>query len=439
MPLFLLSRQRVLLAGFGGLLLLMAVAAADALFSFREIRIESARLHQSFLFRHHALDDIRFGIFLSGIFVRDYLLAPTPAIAEEQWVMLQDVRAKTDAAVKSYSSSISAAELAPFRSLTGEINTYWKVLDLMFHLGSDQKKRASYPYFYKDLVQRRVTMLDLADRIANVNDRELASGDEKSAEIFDRFWRRLIAVLGVTLGGAAIVAAVTVARLARLENEARLRYQESKDLSARLVKAQEDERRAISRELHDEAGQSLSALLMEAGNAAGVDDPAQLRSHIESIRALAQNSVDVVRNMALLLRPSMLDDFGLAPALEWHAREVSKRTGLKIQVEADLDGEDLPDDLRTCVYRVVQEALNNCARHAQARNARITLDRQADCLIVRIEDDGRGFPAGRFRGLGLLGIEERVGRLNGSFRVDTEPGKGARLQVEFPLNGKRPA
>src|SRR5260370_12395966 len=138
MPLFLFSRQRVLLVGFGGLLLLMAVAAADALFSFREIRIESARLHESFLFRRHALVDSRSGIFLSGIFVRDYLLAPTPDIAEKQWVMLQDVRAKTDAAVNSYSSSISTAELPPFRSLTGEINTYWKVLDLMFHLGTAQ-------------------------------------------------------------------------------------------------------------------------------------------------------------------------------------------------------------------------------------------------------------------------------------------------------------
>ena len=134
----------------------------------------------------------------------------------------------------------------------------------------------------------------------------------------------------------------------------------------------------------------------------------------------------------------MLDDFGLTPALEWHAKEVSKRTGLRVEVEADLDGEDLPDELRTCVYRVVQEALNNCARHAQARTARITLDRQADRLVVRIEDDGRGFPGGRCRGLGLLGIEERVGRLNGRFRVHTEPGKGARLEVELPLNGKRP-
>jgi signal transduction histidine kinase len=416
----------------------MTLAAADALFSFREIRIETARIRQSFLSRHHALDEIRSGIFLSGTFVRDYLLAPSSTIAEAQWVKLQDLRGQTEAAIKSYSTSLPTAELQPFGSLTGEIKTYWRVLDLMFHLGSDQKRRATYPYFYKDLVQRRTIMLELADRVAALNDRELASGDDKSAEIFDRFWHRLITVMGIALGGASILAAITITRLARLENEARLRYQESKELSARLVKAQEDERRAISRELHDEAGQSLSALLIEAGNAAGVTDPAELRNHIESIRALAENCVNVVRNMALLLRPSMLDDFGLMPALEWHAREVSKRTGLRVHVEANRIAEDLPDELRTCVYRVVQEALNNCTRHAQALNARITLHQQTAKLVVRVEDDGRGFPAGRFRGLGLLGIEERVLRLNGSLQVDSEPGKGARLQIELPLNGAQP-
>jgi len=427
-----------LLVGFGGLLLLMSLAAADALFAFREIRIESARIRRSFLARHHALDEIRSGIFLSGTFVRDYLLAPSQIIAETQWVELQSLQTRTDAAIKTYSGDLAAGELEPFRSLTGEIHTYWKVLDLMFHLGSDKKRRSSYPYFYKELVSRRTTMLELADRIAAVNDRELASGDDKSAEIFDRFWRRLIAVMAIALGGAAVVAGATVFRIMRIENESLRARDQLKELSARLVKAQEEERRAISRELHDEVGQSLSGLLMEAGNAAAVDDPAELQKHIESIRVLAENSVNVIRNMALLLRPSMLDDFGLTPALEWHGREVSKRTGLKIHVDADIDGEDLPDEHRTCVYRAVQEALHNCTRHAQAKHARITLHREGRKLVVRIEDDGCGFPAGRVRGLGLLGIEERVTQLHGSFQVNSEPGKGASLRIELPLNGALP-
>ena len=111
------------------------------------------------------------------------------------------------------------------------------------------------------------------------------------------------------------------------------------------MEAQEEERRAISRELHDEVGQSLSALLMELGNLGAVaPGDAELRSHVESIRKLAESSVNVVRNMALLLRPSMLDDLGLVPALQWQAREISKRTGMAVTVDAESVADDLPED-----------------------------------------------------------------------------------------------
>src|SRR6202007_1073524 len=146
------------------------------------------------------------------------------------------------------------------------------------------------------------------------------------------------------------------AELQQRYDEGSRAHQELQDLSARLLAAQEEERRAISRELHDEVGQSLSALLMEAGNAAArvPQDSAQnsvdVRRHVESIKKLAEASVNVIRNMTLLLRPSMLDDFGLVPALEWQAREVSKRTGLRVQVSAEESAGELPDELKTCIY-----------------------------------------------------------------------------------------
>jgi signal transduction histidine kinase len=207
-----------------------------------------------------------------------------------------------------------------------------------------------------------------------------------------------------------------------------------KDLSARLVDAQEQERRAISRELHDEVGQSLSALLMELGNLGAVaPGDAELRSHVESIRKLAESSVNVVRNMALLLRPSMLDDLGLVPALQWQAREISKRTGLAVTVEAENVADDLPEEHKTCIYRVVQEALNNCARHAFARSVRIVVVQESDRIRLSVLDDGLGFNSTHTRGLGLLGMEERVTHLGGRFHLQSEPGHGARLRIEIPL------
>jgi signal transduction histidine kinase len=208
-------------------------------------------------------------------------------------------------------------------------------------------------------------------------------------------------------------------------------------LGARLVSAQEEERRTISRELHDEVGQSLSALLMEAGNAAArvPDASVDVRRHVESIKKLAEASVNVIRNMTLLLRPSMLDDFGLVPALEWQAREVSKRTGLRVHVDAEENAGELPDQLRTCIYRVVQEALHNCARHSQARSVRVIVRQEAHKIILSVEDDGHGFEAGRVRGLGMIGMEERVTHLGGAFEVQSRPGGGTRVAAELPLAG----
>src|SRR5262249_21524519 len=161
---------------------------------------------------------------------------------------------------------------------------------------------------------------------------------------------------------------------------------ELKQLSARLVDAQEQERRAISWELHDEVGQSLSALLLEAGNLAAAAPEANggFRQHLENIRQLAQNSVNAVRNMSLLLRPSMLDDLGLVPALEWQVREVSKRTGLLVHLVEENVSDALPEEYKICVYRLVQEALNNCSRHAEARSAKIFVRQESKCLLLTI-------------------------------------------------------
>ena len=206
-------------------------------------------------------------------------------------------------------------------------------------------------------------------------------------------------------------------------------------VAARLVSAQEEERRNISRELHDEVGQSLSALLMEAGNAAAnvPADAVHVRQHVDSIKKLAEASVNIIRNMTLLLRPSMLDDFGLVPALEWQAREVSKRTGIRVQVAAADSAGELPDALKTCIYRVVQEALHNCARHAQARTVRVVVSQEDSRIVLSVEDDGRGFDARRVRGLGLVGMEERVRHLGGAFNINSSPGAGTRLKIELPL------
>jgi signal transduction histidine kinase len=165
-------------------------------------------------------------------------------------------------------------------------------------------------------------------------------------------------------------------------------------------------------------------------------DPETVAAKAAEIKREVENSIGVVRNMALLLRPSMLDDLGLVPALQWQAREISKRSGIWVKVDAAAVSEDLPEEHKTCVYRIVQEALHNCVQHAEARHVKIAVEQQADGLRLAIEDDGKGFDAQQERGMGLLGMQERVGYLGGKFEVESAPGKGTTLKITLPLERK---
>ena len=217
------------------------------------------------------------------------------------------------------------------------------------------------------------------------------------------------------------MATTTIVYAGRLEKSVQEKYEESlqaqrelKQLSKRLVDAEERERRAISRELHDEVGQSLSALLIDVENLTGMpSEGGAFRQGLQKIKTLAENCVNEVRNMALLLRPSMLDDLGLVAALDWQAREVSKRTGMLVDTVDENVSENLPEEYKTCVYRIVQEALNNCSKHAYAKNVRIVVRQEPNHLRVSIEDDGKGFdakPRARFGTSRHERASESVGR-----------------------------
>ena len=186
-------------------------------------------------------------------------------------------------------------------------------------------------------------------------------------------------------------------------------------------------------------GQSLSAVLIELRNLSAtldVRNEDQPRRHLETIQGLVESTVRVVRNMALLLRPSMLDDLGLIPALKWQARECSKSTLMDVNIIAAPDSDELPDDYKTCIYRVVQEALHNCALHSHASTVRIRVEQQVDRLLLSVQDDGRGFDVRETKGLGLLEIQERVTRLSGKCQVHSQPGRGTTLSVELPFTGE---
>src|SRR5262249_23108554 len=158
----------------------------------------------------------------------------------------------------------------------------------------------------------------------------------------------------------------------------------------------------------------------------------ELEPKATEIKKLVEDSIVVVRNMALLLRPPMLDDLGLVPALQWQAREIGRRSGIHVKIAADGIPGTLPENLKTCIYRIVQEALHNVLQHAEAQMARVSIHLEERRIFLSIQDDGKGFSQGE-RGMGLLGMQERVSHLGGSFAVESEPGAGATLRVILPV------
>jgi signal transduction histidine kinase len=448
-------RQRpwlILVLGFGGLLILMAGAEIASLLLLNTLRQNDSQLQARFLSRNRTLEQIRSNIYLSGTFVRDSLLAPEVSGLRAQLSALDNLRRDTGSALDNYSQSLVPGEGAPFRALRTEIEAYWKVLDRTFAWTTDERNKYRDAFFYQELVPRRTSMLQIADRIEALNEDALKRGNEKLGAVFARLQLGLVAIIALTLLGGAGLAGLTIFHILKLEGEVERRLEESvqsqaslQELSAKLVRAQEEERRTLSRELHDEVGQSFSAVVMEAENLLDLEPAPEVHQRLEAIRAIAEKGASEIRNMALLLRPSMLDDFGLVPALDWQARETAKRTGMRVQVSSEV-ADELPEEHKTCIYRVVQEALNNCARHAQASAVAVGVHSEPSQILLSVQDDGTGFDTARVRGLGLLGMEERVRHLGGTFEIESKPGLGTRLQVKLPLaavngngkNGKRP-
>jgi signal transduction histidine kinase len=445
-------RSRVALAfGFGGLLSIMGLAGIDALRVLQQFRRSDDQIRRHYLSENHLLNDIRSDVYVSGTYVRDYLLEPEPQRADAYRANLEQVQKQMQAALDSYGRQIAPGEAQHYTELRAELADYWTILAPIFHWDAAERHRSGYSFLRDEVFPRRQNMLALAGRIDNLNEQQLDAGNDQVVSLMLGFQTRLLLTLLAALALGLVLALFTMRRIFKLEDQARLQYAEVaaartqlKDLSARLVQAQEEERRSLSRELHDEVGQALSAVLVELRNlSTGIATRSheQSRRHVETIRGLVEATVGVVRNMALLLRPSMLDDLGLIPALKWQARECSKSTSMNVTVDVsaavELAVDDLPDEYNTCIYRVVQESLHNCARHSHATAVRIRVDQGRDRLLVDIQDDGQGFDVRHIKGLGLLGIQERVAQLAGTCHVLSQPGQGTTLSVELPFTQQK--
>lgn len=229
---------------------------------------------------------------------------------------------------------------------------------------------------------------------------------------------------------------------ARLLEAVNQQKEQLQRLNTKLTEIQERERKELARELHDVMGQALTAIsinLAAVSQEISPDAPISVRERLAEATDLTNQTLEQIRELSLDLRPPMLDDLGLVPTLRWYMKRYAKRT----KVEAILDARDmaerLPAEVETTTYRVVQEALTNVARHAQAAQVCVRLKRENDAIVVTVIDDGRGFDVDTVlmagngsRGLGILGMQERISLAGGSFHIDAEPENGTRIMFTIP-------
>lgn len=434
----------ILLIGFGLLIALIALTGAGALKRARDSYRDLIALNDRYRHTERTLDTVRTSIYVGRLLARDYLLDPSNIRADSYRTRLVEQRSTMQAAFQELQTVIPDDHRSHVEKLRHEEEIFWSALEPLLEWTADEKRAQNWWFLSREILPRREAALQLAhelSQIAQANlDRQRREVDSRQEELAV-FIRRMLAAT-VFVGFA--IAAATFFRMRQLESRSaeshrRTEAAESqlRRLSRQLVRAQEEERRSISRELHDEVGQMLTALRMEVRSLQDLrtSPENEFNEHVDSAKRLAEQSLRSLRDIAMGLRPSMLDDLGLGSAIQWQARQFSKRAGIPVNVHIDGLPAALPDRHRTCVYRLVQEALTNCARHSQARTIDVNVTNHDGRLSVAVKDDGVGFDPAKVkgRGLGLLGIEERVLELGGDLRVTSQPHRGSALYATIPI------
>jgi len=430
-----------LLLGFGALLLLIGILGLGTIRRANEVYDQMANAQLAYEEVEEALRNLPADLHLTGTLVRDYALDPSATAAPLYREQLTKEQQRIERDLTRL-SMLSSVEKEKVERLQKELQAYADSLDPILRWSPQEK------YAWRELIRgtlpKRQAVVDLAQELRALNTQNLAiqrQAVERGRESLQRFVRNLILAclgLGLVVAFTSTRRIVHSERASRTERErAQQAEQQHHRLAMRVVQVQEDERKRIALELHDAVGQMASALGMELGRLDNLSQSSRPEFH-EKIEEVKQMNADVIRalkDLATGLRPAMLDQLGLAPALRSHAREFERRTSISTSIRLEGELDSIPEPHRTCIYRIVQEALNNCGRHARAHNVTISLKGTPDSVRLTVQDDGVGFDAAKKSetGLGLIGIAERVSDLDGKLKIDSKPGNGTILEVELPV------
>ncbi len=428
----------LLLLGFGVHLFLIGFAGFSALRRATESYSGTTALYTREVQTERLLGDLRTDILLSAIEARDTLLIPAQG-ADERRNRMMGLKRSSESTLDNLVTIIPSEYNGRLQTLTQQVNAYWHVLLSIPVLPTDGK------FLIDQVLPKRQVVLNLAAEIEKLTRDSLRKHrdeiDKRQAGLPTYVAEAIggTLLIGIFVAAASLLGIVRSERIAMDRNRVLMAQEEElRLLSQKLVNAQEEERRSLSRDLHDQIGQVLTAVRISVGNVEEAlhnpDGSDKATVQLEQAKRLSEQALRSVREIAMGLRPAMLDDLGLGAALEWQARQFSRLCDVPVTAKLEGDLDSLSEAHRVCVYRVVQEALNNAAKHAKASAIVITVSGSLAGVRIEVCDNGAGFDTTpkSGTGLGLVGIKERVRQLGGDANIDSRPGLGTTLLAHIP-------
>jgi signal transduction histidine kinase len=443
------SKRVVLRAGFAAVIAVLVFSAFEAYRIQNNISRQHMEIYRRFVQQDEALATLRKNLWLSGNYVRDFFINSTPAQGAIFARQLLDLENENETAFRVLELGPNRDRVVPqlrsaYRDLIRRIQPLPQTMQ-----GATNNQEMEF--LEKEIVPRRGDLYSALRALTLADEQTLLNSEGQFGEARRAATRGLLAMLCLGVLLSVLVARFSLRHSENLERKAELHFaqveqarEELQQLSARLLEIEEEGRRRLSRELHDEIGQTLALLQIEISHAAKANaSPETSRTRLERARGLAERCVQTIRNMSGLLRPALLDDLGLVPALQFQLEDFIRRSGIACEFVEENVSAELPDAIKTCVYRIVQEALHNAEKHSGARVVKVSVRQYPDRLVAEIHDDGIGFASdhqgrpSRSTGLGLLGMRERAATAGGSLTVDSAAGRGVRIVLQIPLPAAR--
>jgi signal transduction histidine kinase len=435
--------QAALLLGFGLVVGLWVYTGYEFTTRLAGLEEASASITRRYLDAQDRVTRIRSQLLVASVYVRDALLQPGDDLRPRYRRQLDQTYASIDASLEAYVPVLDTeAERRQVQRLRREIDEFRQMTQRLL-VSRAQSVNDVRELLNRSLVPRREAAMRVSEEVQALNRAAFVQHQSEFGRVHRLAERRTWQQVGLALIASLAIGVSFSLYAGRLET--RLQQQlganeqtarELQHLSARLMTAQEDERRNIARELHDEVGQALTAVQVELTLAERRLAGGQAITLLGDAKAIAHHALQTVRDMSQLLHPAVLDDLGLIAAVEWQARSFEGRHGIRVEVELQDLPSRLPRQTEVAAYRIVQEALTNVAKHSGATLCRISLASTGSDLAIHVEDDGAGFEPGemgeRF-GLGLVGIRERAALLAGQVALETARGRGTRVIARLPL------